>query len=110
MHYLTEIYSNLTTWASTYLLQISIAFVATLIAIFGEDINHVILRMFRKNFFIVRVLIFVIVCTFGYTTATVFLARLLRFMLRELDRDLLVPALAALFVIIGFLAERRSQT
>lgn len=83
------------------------AIVATLIFVYGNDLNRFVKRQVRNKHFLVRLSIFVLVCAFGFGLATVLGMTLISRLLQRLDRELLAPVVLAIFVGIGFLAERK---
>ena len=89
--------------------QISIAIIATLLTIFGEDLNKSIKRHLRPTHFFTRLLIFVLVCAFGYGALSVFMTRLITEMLSCVGSLALAPIVIGVFLIIGYLAEHKNQ-
>lgn len=83
--------------------------IATLLVIFGNDINRYIRRLVKKFHFLVRLVIFVLVCALGYGVATIFLAQGLQAMLKAVPREYLVVVVAAIFFLLGLAAEERKQ-
>lgn len=104
-----HILSGLSRAARDHLPAISMAMVATCLAVFGNDINGAIRKRIRNCNFFVRALIFVMVCAFGYGLFTVVLASILTGLLAEFGNILLAPAVVAVFVLVGILAERKKQ-
>lgn len=88
---------------------IAFAIVATILVIFGTDINKRIKHAVRKQHFIIRLLVFVLVCAFGYGVATVFIAKVAGQMLAGLDDRFLAITIACIFLLLGLLAEKRRQ-
>ena len=92
-----------------YLSQISMALVAALLFIYGSTVNAAIKTRIQGQFLIIRVLIFVAVCAFGYGAATVFIAMLLARLLNALDVCYLFPFVLCFLFGVGLLAEHRKQ-
>jgi hypothetical protein len=92
-----------------YLQQVALAIVATLLFIYGEDLNAVIKRSMQRYHFLVRVFIFMLVCAFGYGLLTIFLTMLVAQFLASLDATYLVPTILGFFFIVGILADRKKQ-
>lgn len=104
-----ELYHSLTDCLVRNLSSLSMALVATLLVIYGDTINRSIRKNIRHNPFVIRLLIFVAVCAFGYGTLTVFSAWLVERILDHVPRNHLCPVLIALFFAAGLLAEREKQ-
>lgn len=100
---------HLSEWMRDYLNPISMAIVATILVIFGNDLNRWIRKMVRQYHFLVRLSVFILVCAFGYGVATVLLAKLLADVLGSISDYYLSLVVAAIFVILGLTAEERNQ-
>ena len=61
-----ELLADIGQWFRGYQYQMAMAIVATVLVIFGSDINNAVRSLVRKQHFIVRSLTFVVVCAFGY--------------------------------------------
>lgn len=91
------------------LYSISVAMIATLLVIYGNDINRGVKRLVRKYPFALRVFIFVLVCAFGYGYITLILARIVRNGLAQLNNLELILCILAAFFTLGFLAEHKKH-
>lgn len=100
---------QITNFLQIHLRDIATAIIATLLVIFGSDINRFIKRMVKKNHFLIRLAVFVLVCAAGYGIATLYLTGLLLQMLTAIPRPFLIPGVAATFVVLGLIAETRKQ-
>lgn len=100
---------SITHFLRQHLHDIAVAIIATLLVIFGSDINRSIKGLVKRNHFVVRLAVFVLVCAFGYGLATVFLADLLVSLLRSIPGRFLAVWILLLFVLLGLVAERRRQ-
>lgn len=100
---------QITHFLRQHLHDIAIAMIATLLMIFGSDINRFIKKLVKKHHFIVRVAIFVLVCAIGYGLATVFLADFLMTLLRSIPRQFLALSIVIIFIFLGLVAETRRQ-
>jgi len=96
-------------WFRPYQYQSALAIIATLLVIFGNDINSAIKKLIAKQHFIVRTLAFVLVCAFGYGLLTVWLTSLLAQQLAKLPNLYLVPAVFSIFFILGMYAQKQRQ-
>lgn len=100
---------QITNFLRQHLHDMAIAMIATLLVIFGNDINRFIKSLVKKHHFIVRLTIFVLVCAIGYGLATVFLADFLVAMLRSIPRQFLALSIVIIFIFLGLAAETRRQ-
>lgn len=100
---------DLSSFARPYVYQIAIAIIATLLVIYGSDINRFFKRRLVRQHFIVRTFVFVLVCAFGYGAAIVFLTPLLSSFLASLSSLYLFPIVLVSFIALGMLAEHKHQ-
>lgn len=100
---------SLSEWMRDYLTPISMAIVATVLVIFGNDLNRWVRNMVRKFHFLIRLSVFILVCAFGYGLATIMLAKVLAELLGSISNYYLSLVVLAIFVILGLTAEKRNQ-
>lgn len=93
----------------SYLSDIALAIVATCLVVYGNNLNEMIKRIVSSWMFIVRVLSFILMCTFGYGLLTVWLQPLLETLLRYIDLPYLPIAILSIFCLLGVLAERKEH-
>ena len=106
MDMLLDLIVNLSRWSRGHLYDISLAIMATLFVLFGPGLNAWVQRSIGSLNFILRTLIFVIVCAVGYGLAIVFLTPWLAKGLAHFNNFTLSPVLLLVFFIIGMLADR----
>ena len=106
MDMLLDLIVNLSRWSRGHLYDISLAIMATLFVLFGPGLNAWVQRSIGSLNFILRTLIFVIVCAVGYGLAIVFLTPWLARGLAHFNNFTLSPVLLLVFFIIGILADR----
>ncbi len=90
-----------------YQYQTALAIVATLLVIFGQDINNSIRRVIAKQHFIIRTTVFIFICAFGYGLATLWLAELLSGQLAKISNLYIVPAVVVFFIFLGAYAQKQ---
>ncbi|XQW86509.1 DUF3392 domain-containing protein [Thalassotalea piscium] len=90
-----------------YQYQSSLAIIATLLVIFGNDINNVVRRLVSKQHFIVRSLVFVLVCAFGYGLLTVYLTSVLNQQLNKIPSLYIAPTIIGIFLALGMYAQKQ---
>ncbi|QQD20336.1 DUF3392 family protein [Venatoribacter cucullus] len=89
-----------------YTSSIAIALIATLLVIFGGAINEMVRTLIKTQPMWLRVLVFILLCTFGYGILSVWLTGLLQGYLRGLSAGMFLLQVSLAFVVIGVLAER----
>jgi hypothetical protein len=92
-----------------HLMEIMLAYSATVLSVYGGDINNSIKKMIRKHNFLVRFGIFVALCTFGYGFLTIVIGRILVAYMSQLSNVWLISIIAILFILIGLIAEERKH-
>lgn len=102
-----ELFTDLGHWFRPYQYQSALAIIATVLVIFGNDLNSILKRLVAKQHFIVRTLVFVVVCAFGYGLLTVWLTSLLAHQLAKLPNLYLVPVVFSIFCILGMYAQKQ---
>ena len=106
MSWITDLLLQANGWLKPYSMQMSVAFVATLLVIYGDAINRTV-RVFVKPYpFILRISAFVLLCTLGYGALTVWGAGQVRNLMSMLPDTLFGPVMLLAFIIVGVLAER----
>ncbi len=100
---------DLSEWIRPHLHPVALAMVATVLVVFGSELNRWVRKSVRKYNFFVRLLIFVLVCGAGYGTATVLLTKLLADILGSISNHYLALVVALIFVGLGLAAEERNQ-
>lgn len=96
-------------FTSGYLAEISLALIATLLVIYGGEINAFLKRQVRNLPYLLRLLSFVLMCAFGYGLATIFLTPLAAHWLGQIPVKWLFPAVFLVLLAVGWLAERKKQ-
>jgi hypothetical protein len=90
-------------------MEIMLAYSATVLSVYGGDINNSIKKMIRKHNFLVRFGIFVALCTFGYGFLTIVIGNILVAYMSQLSNVWLISIIAILFILIGLIAEERKH-
>ena len=109
MKYLTDVLDLFSNWMRNGLFSIAMAIVATLLTIYGGHFNKAVRDLTKKYPFMVRLMIFVCLCAFGYGLLTLLAAKLLCNMLGGLNNHALAPVVILIFIVIGFIAERKKN-
>lgn len=109
MNYLTDIFDLFSRWMRDGLFGISMAIVATLLVVFGNDLNKVVRGWIKNSPFIIRLIIFICLCALGYGMLTVIAAKLICNLLGSMNNHALSPVVMLIFIVIGFIAERKNN-
>jgi Protein of unknown function (DUF3392) len=96
-------------WARPHLTVISFTFVATLLMLYGGEINRFIRDTCKSYHMLVRVLVFMLVCAFGYGWATQKLASLLQYALANKVGSWTGVVVLVIFIGLGFLADKKNH-
>ena len=108
MNIINPILLQLSNWVHPWLSELSLAFIATLLVVFGQRVNTALKAFTAGTHFILRTLAFIFLCAVGYGLLTVNLARWLHLGLDQLAYKWLGLVVILCFVGIGVLAERKS--
>ncbi|MBA4288716.1 MAG: DUF3392 domain-containing protein [Pseudomonas sp.] len=106
MDLLLDLIVTLSRWSRGHLYDISLAIMATLLVLFGPGINTWVQRNTSSMNFILRTLIFVLLCAVGYGLLMVFATPYLAKGLGLFNNFTLAPMLILVFFIVGILADR----
>ncbi|OYT95989.1 MAG: hypothetical protein CFE49_09745 [Pseudomonas sp. PGPPP3] len=106
MDLLLDLIATLSRWSRSHLGDISLALMATLFVLFGPGLNAWVQRSIGGLNFVLRTLIFVLVCAVGYGLAIVLLTPWLANALGYFNNYTLAPVLLLVFFLIGVLADR----
>lgn len=102
-----EALTELGTWFRPYQYQAALAIIATVLVIFGSEINAAVKKLVARQHFVVRTLVFVLVCAFGYGLLTVWLTSLLAQQLAKVPTAYIVPVVFATFFALGMYAQKQ---
>ena len=106
MDLVLDLIATLSRWCRGNLYDISLAIMATLFVLYGPGINAWVQKSISGLNFVLRTLIFVLVCAIGYGLAIVFLTPWLAKGLGYFNNFTLSPVLLLVFFLIGVLADR----
>ncbi len=104
---MTELLIDIGQWFRGYQYQTAMAIVATLLVVFGNDINNAVCKLVAKQHFIIRSITFILVCAFGYGLLTVWLTTLLSQQLSQVPNRYVLLLLVAIFSALGVYAQKR---
>ncbi|WP_137165634.1 DUF3392 family protein [Salinimonas lutimaris] len=104
---MAEWLTQVTRWLAPYFTEMSLMFMATLLVVFGDIINKQVKAMLSPCHFIIRVLLFVLMCAFGYGALTLYGAPLVLHVIKFFPYYLQGALFITAFIAIGVFAERR---
>lgn len=107
MQILNSLLSQLSGFMQAHLSAIALAMVATLLVIYGDMLNKRLKRLVSPYHFIIRSLVFVLVCAFGYGLLTVFAAPFVKQVILMIPYLYRGGAIVMAFLLLGYLAEHR---
>jgi hypothetical protein len=106
MDLVLDLIAMLSRWSRSHLGDISLALMATLFVLFGPGLNAWVQRSIGSLNFVLRTLIFVLLCALVYGLAIIFLTPYLAQALGSFNNYSLAPVLLLVFFVIGVLADR----
>jgi hypothetical protein len=106
MDILIDLIVTLSKWTRSHLSDISLAIMATALVLFGPAINAWVRSSISHFNFVIRTLIFVLVCALGYGLSIIYITPLLTGAFSHLNNYTLAPVLLMIFILIGILADR----
>ena len=109
MSSIESVFVDLGAWFKPHQYEAAMAIVATLLVLFGNQINSHLKKMFSHYHFVIRTIAFVLVCAFGYGLATVWLTGMLHEQLSKLPLAYLLPAHIVIFSGLGMYAQKQRQ-
>ncbi|WP_198265012.1 DUF3392 domain-containing protein [sulfur-oxidizing endosymbiont of Gigantopelta aegis] len=109
MYEIKNLIIQLSQWLYPWLGEISMAIMATLLVIFGGRLNRMIKRQIGGWHFILRTVIFILLCTFGYGAVLIYLTPMLTQLLASMGMIYLGPLVVGIFIALGSFAERNNH-
>jgi len=94
-------------WLQSYLYEIGLAMVSTLLVIYGSDILGLLKKQIGGVQPFLRLTLFIIFCAFGFAFLTSFLTPLITGLLHQIDVIWLPLIIVFTFYAIGFLARKK---
>ncbi len=106
---LKQLLMNLADWMDPLIPNISMAFVATILVIYGNDINLVVKKSMSHLHFMIRFAAYIFICAFGYGALTVVSMQVLTNVLNSVPKYTVPFVVGGLFILVGFTAVRKKQ-
>ena len=96
-------------WLRPHLMTVALMIVATLLVLYGNNVNAAVKRQIQHYHFVLRTFIFILLCAFGYGLLTSLLTPFVASQLASLSNFTLFPVVLTLSITLGILAERKRQ-
>ncbi|MCW8932435.1 MAG: DUF3392 domain-containing protein [Gammaproteobacteria bacterium] len=100
---------QLSQWLYPWLGEISMAIMATLLVIYGDTVNRIIKRQIIGLHFVLRTLIFILVCAFGYGALLIYATPVLAKLLASVGMVYLGPLVLGVLITLGIIAEKKNR-
>ncbi|WP_428241410.1 DUF3392 family protein [Gynuella sp.] len=106
--FLTNLMIDFSHWLRPWMPQLCMAVIASLLVIYGNNINRAVKQLVQGSHFIIRTAVFVLLCAVGYGMATVLLAPLLLKLLFSFGAQWYGLVIVLIFIVIGMLAQKHN--
>ena len=104
-----NVLNNLGMMIRPHFYELAMMIIATLLVIYGAEVNRMVKRQVAHWHFVFRTLVFIVVCAFGYGWLTVWFTPVLAGWLSLIPLHLLAVSTIGILFFLGFLAERKRQ-
>ena len=109
MYEVKSIIIQFSQWLYPWLGEISMAIMATLLVIYGETVNRLFRRQIAGLHFILRTMLFILLCTFGYGALLIYVTPMLTKLLASIGMIYLGPLVLGIFITLGSIAEKKNR-
>jgi hypothetical protein len=107
MDWIEPVLTQLSRWTQPYYSEIALTILATILVVFGDTFNKHVKRMISPYHFIIRTLIFVLICAFGYGLLVVFVTPYIKQLLLLIPYLYRGTSIILVFLLLGYLADNR---
>ena len=107
MDWIQSVLTQISQWTQPYYSEISLTILATILVVYGDVFNKHIKRMISPYHFVIRTLIFILICAFGYGLLVVFATPYLKQLILWVPTLYRGLTVILVFLILGYLAEHR---
>ncbi len=109
MEFINQYLVQLGDWIRPHIMLVAVAQIATLLTIFGDQVNTLVQSLVKPYPFFMRLTAFVVLCTFGYGAFAAFVTPFYSKVINTLPANMLGFAVAGSFILIGLLAEWQAR-
>lgn len=106
---ITDLLVQFSDFFRPHLTFISSALIATILTIYGGHLNKAIWALVGNAHFVIRTLVFVALCTFGYGAIAVYCLPIVEELFLFSGHMWLGVLIVISFAVIGYLAEKHSR-
>ena len=107
MNWIQTVLTHLSQWIQPYYSEISLTILATILVVYGDVFNKHIKRMISPYPFVIRALVFVLVCAFGYGLLIVFATPYVKQLILWVPYLYRGLTVIIVFLVLGYMAEHR---
>ncbi len=107
MGFLNQINATLLIYTKAHLTTVSMVLTTALLVLYGDNINRAVKNRIRSQHFIVRTLVFMLLCSVGYGLLATLIAPSIGRLLTLGGDRLVVPLALAAICFVGFLADQK---
>jgi hypothetical protein len=104
-----QILQAIDTWMLGHLDALVLGLIATLLTVYGTSLNGLFRRWTQGLHFLIRYLLFVVLCAFGYSFLTNFLMVQSKEMLAQVPSLYRVGGILGAYLLLAFLVRRERE-
>mgnify|MGYP006073218443 CR=1 FL=1 len=107
MDWIPSVLIQLSQWIQPYYSEIALTILATILVVYGDVCNKHIKRMMSPYHFVIRTVVFVLICAFGYGLFVVFATPYVKQLILWIPNLYRGLTVVLVFLLLGYLAENR---
>jgi hypothetical protein len=107
MHWIQSVLIQLSQCTQPYYSEIALTILATILVVYGDVFNKHIKRMISPYHFVIRTVVFVLICAFGYGLFVVFATPYVKQLILWIPNLYRGLTVVLVFLLLGYLAENR---
>ncbi|UAA39059.1 DUF3392 family protein [Paraneptunicella aestuarii] len=109
MDWLFSLNSDASNWLWNYRNVLVTSWIAVLLVLYGDNINRLLKRAMQPYHYILRMLSFVLLCSFGYGLLANYGEVAVSKLVGLPDRNWFAGMVISIYFVLGILAERKNQ-
>ena len=109
MNIIYSLNNELSNWLWSYKHILVTSWIAVLLVLYGDHLNKLLKRIMRPYHYIFRIISFVVLCTIGYGFIAIYSEVAVHQLLVFVDRQWFAGIVIFIYLLLGFLAERKHQ-
>jgi hypothetical protein len=107
MDWIESVLTQISQWTHPYYSEISLTILTTILVVYGDVFNKHIKRMISPYHIVIRTLVFILICAFGYGLFVVFVTPYVEMLILWVPYLYRGTAIISIFLVLGYLAENR---